>query len=542
MQTRLIKALQKNSPYPHTVAGVELVQTHISWLFLTGEFAYKVKKAVNFEFLDFSTLAKRKYYCEEELRLNRRFSNDLYLGVVPITGSVDFPRVGGSGKAIEYAVKMKEFRQDALLSHVVRQGEISEQQLQQLAYNLAHFHLRASSANTLLQSNLDGGLPKVIADTVRENFNQVKKTSLQKAQGCEAILKHLSTWSALQLKQLELVFAARHKQGFVRECHGDLHLDNIAIINDRITFFDCIEFSPQLRWIDVISELAFLLMDLEYYGHANYANYLLNCYLEITGDYSGLKVLTFYKVYRAMVRIKVNALRMEQEDISVAEKANAKSKCLHSLYLAETYTRNSASFLAITHGVSGSGKTSVSNKLVESCRAIRLRSDVERKRLHGLGSQDKTESSVDLGIYDVKTTELTYEHLATHTRTLLTAGLSVVVDATFLSSEQRHKFFLIAQEYQVPIVILDCQAEESVLVQRLLVRAKSGRGASEADENVLRKQLARREPLSAAESQYALTIDTDRGFTSEQFQVLIENCCQENIESYRAEREKIRKK
>ena len=295
--------------------SVALIETHISYVLLTGQFAYKIKKAVELGFLDFRTLAARRFYCDEELRLNRRFAPELYLDVVAITGSVEAPVFGGTGPAIEYAVKMREFAQDGLASQVLGRGELSAPHIDTLAAKVAAFHHAACVANV----SGPFGVPASVLRTALQNFAQIR--SLLNTQAEVSELAALAAWTEREHAACIAAMARRRGEGFVRECHGDLHLGNIAFVEGELTIFDGIEFNEEMRWIDVMSEIAFTAMDLRDRGRPDLAHRFLNAYLEITGDYDGLSVLRFYIVYRAMVRAKISRLRADQLGASDAQAA-----------------------------------------------------------------------------------------------------------------------------------------------------------------------------------------------------------------------------
>jgi uncharacterized protein len=311
MTEKLIHSLLSPSCYPHETGKLGVIETHISWVILTGAFVYKIKKPVNFGFLDFSTLAKRKHFCEEELRLNSRFSNALYLEVVAICGSEDAPKIvearttNESDSLLEYAVKMREFDQQGLLVTLVAENKLGFADINALGKKLAAFH--NTLAARLPPDNQEFGSVQSINSAALENFQQIMPV-LTSEQACHE-LAALRSWTEQQLGMLQSVFNRRRADGFVRECHGDLHLGNIVRIADEITFFDCIEFNTQFRWIDIQSELAFILMDLEVKQLPGLSNQLLNTWLEYSGDYAGLATLRFYKVYRALVRAKVALLK-----------------------------------------------------------------------------------------------------------------------------------------------------------------------------------------------------------------------------------------
>lgn len=501
----IICALQNPAAYPHPVADIRLFETHISWVLLTGEFVYKIKKPVDFGFLDFSTLEKRHFYCEEELRLNRRLAPQLYLAVVPVTGSPEMPRLGGSGTPLEYAVKMRQFDPRQTFDELLERGALSVSLMEQTAGTLAEFHQRIAVSTP----NDDFGTPDAIWNPVNENFIQVDQCI--NSQSFMAAIRetshHLHQWSQTQHEKLRAVFAQRKKDGFVRECHGDLHLRNIVLWHDQVVPFDGIEFSPQLRWIDVMSELAFLLMDLDDHQQQTLSRPLLNRYLSLCGDYGGLATLRYYQVYRAMVRAKVAGLRLSQLDD--ASKIAQNQQQIHNyIHLADKYTRPDRVRLIITHGLSGSGKSYLSRELARHFDVIHLRSDVERKRLFGLSELTHSESGLNTGIYANDATRATYQRLYTLADICLHSGFSVLVDATFLQYEQRTRFFSLAQQLACPFVILDCQADENILRQRVKQREQQGTDASEANLRVLEKQLTEQQPLTDEENKYALHIDT----------------------------------
>ena len=497
-------ALREPACYPHPVGEVELVETHISWVFLTGEIAYKVKKPVNLGFLDFSTLERRRYFCEEELRLNRRLAADLYLGVVPITGSARQPRMGGAGEPIDYAVKMRQFPQEALLDRQVVQGQVSAQLIDSLAAQVAAFHATIAVA----EPASGFGKPSALLDGMAQDFSQLK--ALLPA-GAEAqAVDALEQWSRREHAARSALFAARLRGGFVRECHGDLHLANMVLLDNRVCIFDGIDFNPRLRWLDVIDEIAFLVMDLEHRGRSDLAYRFLNAYLELSGDYEGVQVLRFYLVHRALVRAKVAAIRAHQPEAPHRAGQQARAQFKKYLRLAERYAAPQQPVLAITHGLSGSGKTTAAQTIVESAGAIRVRSDVERKRLQGLAASARSGSTLGAGLYAEVHTRATYQRLARCARAIVAGGWPVIADATFLRRSQRAKLRALADKLSVPFRIADFRADAATLRARVEQRGDRGGDASEATLAVLEHQQASQEPLDAEELQHAVVFDTSR--------------------------------
>ncbi len=499
----LIAALHEVQRYDHPVERVTLVETHISWVLLTGRYAYKIKKPVDLGFLDFSTLDKRHRFCEEELRLNRRLAPELYLAVVPIAGTPDNPQLGGAGAPIEYAVKMLQFPQEAQLDRVLARGELKPEHIDDLAARLADFHRHAAVAGP----DSPFGTPERVWHPVNENFEQIRARIGETER---PPLERLARWSRTAFEQLKDVFAARRRGGFVRECHGDAHLANMVLRDGRVVPFDCLEFNDNLRWIDVINEVAFTVMDLADRGQPAYAHRYLNGYLEHTGDYEGLMLLRFYQVYRALVRAKVAAIRLRQPGLSDADRGQIGENYRGYIELAGRYTRPTRPVLMIAHGLSGTGKTTLTQALVERLGAVRLRSDVERKRLHGLAATARSGSALNTGLYTAEAGARTYDRLADLARAIIDAGHTAILDATFLRRAQRDRLRALAQELRAPFLILAFEASASTLRERVTIREQAGVDASEAGLAVLEHQLASAEPLADEERAQALVIDTDR--------------------------------
>jgi uncharacterized protein len=500
-QARLLESLVRPAVFGPRCTRVERLETHISYVLLTGEHAYKIKKAVNFGFLDFTTLAARRFFCAEELRLNRRLAPDLYLDVVPISGSVDAPVLGGDGPALEYAVKMREFRQEALASRILARGELSPADIDALAARVAAFHGTIAVA----AAEGDFGAPEELLRVTRQNFAQMRPLLAAVEEDDE--IDALCAWTEREHAARRGAFLRRRRDGFVRECHGDLHLGNIARIDGELVIFDCIEFNAAMRWIDVMSEVAFTVMDLENRRRADLSYRFLNAYLEQTGDYAGLGVLRFYLVYRALVRAKVARLRAQQLDAGAASALHVEYRGYVSL--ARRYARAPRPALILAHGFSGCGKTTLSQPLLESIGAVRIRSDVERKRLHGLDARTRQGGGVDRGLYTPAVTRATYQRLATLAREVVSTGGVAIVDATFLRRWQRDLFYDVATELAIPLVIVDFVAQESTLRTRIAQRAATGADASDADLAVLGHQLRTCEPLAGEEQGWVLAYDAE---------------------------------
>jgi len=498
-QAQLITSLRSPMAYPHAVSAVDVVETHISWVLLTGSYAYKIKKAVKLEFLDFSSLEQRRHFCEEELQLNQRWASDLYLEVVPICGSPEHPSVGGDGEVIEYAVKMAQFPQSAQLDRQVDAGLLLENDVYSLAETVAHNH---ESARIIEYADDRESVNKVSAPML-DNFAPVAKVIDME------ILERVHQWTVQSLEDLKPVLIERRKAGFVRECHGDLHLANLVRLQSGIVAFDCVEFSAPLRNIDVISDIAFLFMDLVARARQDLAAVFLDRYLECTGDYAGMRVFGLYFVYHCLIRAKVAAIRSD-ERADVVSRDQDIDVLKHNLAVAARWIDRRPPLLIAMHGYSGSGKTWLSSQLIAKLPAIRLRSDVERKRLRGLDrSSDKT-SMAQSGKYTQRARAEVYQRLFETAEILLQEGLNVIIDASFLRKVDRAAAAALAERHGIPILFVETHAHDNELMSRLKRREAAGSDASEADVDILRYQIASADALAESEKKRTVSIATDQ--------------------------------
>ena len=369
---------------------------------------------------------------------------------------------------------------------------------------IAAQHQRAAPA----EAGSPYGRPAAVIDPALDNFLQL--SVFVKGTGHEPQLAKLEQWTREACEVLQPVFRQRKDDGFIRECHGDVHLANMAWLDGQPLLFDCIEFNKNFRWIDVINDIAFLAMDLDDREQAALAWIFLNRYLQETGDYQGVSLLNFYKTYRAMVRAKVTGLRLAQDDLDATQRLRSEHLFQSYLGLAENYTLSDSKSLIITHGLSGSGKSTFASQLACLAGCIHLRSDLERKRLHGLAATADSESPVAGGIYSASAFAETYARLRDLASVVLRSGQRVIVDATFIKGHQRNLFSQLAEVLSVPLVILDFPLAENELRRRISQRAASATGdASEANLEVLEYQLEQAESLTTAEQQHVITVHPD---------------------------------
>jgi aminoglycoside phosphotransferase family enzyme/predicted kinase len=495
----LVRSLLGPAAYPHPVGEVRLVETHISWVFLTGKFAYKVKKPVNLGFLDFSTLAGRRRYCEEELRVNRRTAADLYIAVVPIGRDGSGFRVG-SKPAVEYAVRMRQFPHAARLDRCLKAGQLGREEARSLATTIAHFH-----RGLMPREPVDPAYEVERASKpARNNFMHLDPAAFSDV--AQQQLAVIEDWTLNQAARLAPVFAERASQGAVRECHGDLHLENLLWLNGRFTLFDAIEFNADLRWIDIANDTAFLAMDLMARGRRDLAFAVLSTWLEDTGDYDSLAVLRFYLVGRSLVRALVLSIRERQSGIVPPGAGSFRQKAERYVELASDLVDTPPPALYLMHGVSGSGKTWFSERLQTRLTALRVRSDLERKRLAGLTGRQTQLGLIEGGLYGADVTDRTYAALAGHCETGLRAGFDMLADASFLQQRHRALFLAMAKAVGARPLILECRAPEALLRRRVRDRARKRDDASDATESVLEHQLEHHDPLTDQERSISIPL------------------------------------
>jgi len=515
----MIAALLRPEAYPHPTGALSLIETHISWVLLTGSWAYKIKKPVNFGFVDFSTFERRQHFCREELRLNQRLAGDLYRDLVAIHGPPEQARLEGLGPVIEVAVRMRQFDQADLLPEALARGRVTGDQLESFAARLAAVHGAAAVA----PPEGPWGTPDAVIAPALANLRVLER--LPSSSG----VAELAAWTAREAERLQPCFADRLARGRVREGHGDLHLGNLVLHQGAVVGFDCLEFSPALRWIDVLSDVAFLAMDLEHRGEPLLAARLLNRCLSASGDYAGLATWRWYVTYRALVRAKVLALRLEQLQVSPSPaeataaapasavapataaaptpgESSALASQLHT-YLALAHRcllEPRPGQLLLTHGVSGSGKSHLAKALCQRHGWLHLRSDVERRRLFGGWGTPLEPVRQGDPYAPALTAELYGTVLPRAAEAVLRAGFTLVVDATFLSHRQRAILTGLADRLATPWWILSCPVSPAVARERLALRRREGGDPSEADEAVLSGQWQALEPLTAHEADRAI--------------------------------------
>jgi uncharacterized protein len=454
----LIQQMLQPGFYPHAVLEpIQLIQTHVSYVLLTGDYVYKLKKPVNFGFLDYSTLEKRQHFCHEELRLNQRGAGELYLEVLPITLVGEQYHLGKSDEPVEYVLKMRQFPQEALLSDLFEQGKLNEADFEELGKVVAQYHAKTET-NDYIRSF--GEVPQVRA-AFDENYQQTDKyiggpqTQVQ--------FDETKAYTERFFAERPELFASRMKNNYIRECHGDLHLRNIALWHDKIMLFDCIEFNEPFRFVDVMFDIAYAVMDLEAQQRKDLSNAYLNTYVEQTGDWEGLQVLPIYLIRQSYVRAKVTSFLLDDPGVPAAVKEEAAKTAAKYYTLAWEYTKPKQGQLILMSGVSGSGKSTTARYLARQLGAIHIRSDAARKHLAGIPLLERGGDE----IYTPEMTQKTYARLLELGIILANQGFSVILDAKYDRQDLRQEAINQATKHQIPLQIVQCTAPLEVVQERL---------------------------------------------------------------------------
>lgn len=465
MTRKLLKALLKAAAYPEPTADVRLIQTHISFIFLTDHFVYKVKKPVDFGFLNFTTPDRRRFYCEEEVRLNRRLCPDIYLGVVELRETPEGATFGAGGKVIDYAVKMKRLPEERMLAHLLERGEVGPAQMAEIARIVARFHAQAARGP---QIDACGSVGAIRANW-EENFRQAAPFQGETISGTDLAL--VRDWVERFLASHQELLRARVEGGFIRECDGDLHTGNICL-TDRICIFDCIEFNERFRYIDTAADIAFLLMDLEYAGHPELCPPFLEAYQGATGDLGLTALLGFYQGYRAFVRGKVKSLTLGEPGVPQEQLIETKAAAARYFRLARGYALRDrlAPSLIITCGLMGSGKSTLARELSFELGLRLERSDLVRKQLAGRPARGSGGNGYGAGIYGADMDRATYQALLQQAEEALAGGRSVMVDATFRRQSDRCAFRSLARRLGVPFFVVETRLCEKLVKERLELR------------------------------------------------------------------------
>ncbi len=496
IQNRLITQMRQPAFYPHpTAPQITLLQTHISFVLLTGTYAYKVKKALKLDFLDYSTLEQRERFCREELRLNRRGAPEIYLDVLPITLDGEALALNGQGKPVDYVVKMRQFPQECLMNNLLANGGVGTRLADLLGRAVAQYH---KTAPVSVPANGFGDMAHV-TKLLDDNLVELQRW----AGDCPTAdqLRQIEQFARQFLQLHREAITGRANHGFIRECHGDLHLRNICFWQDRLEFFDCIEFDDNLRNVDVMYDIAFALIDFDIAGRLDLRSAFLNAYLEQTGDWEGLRVLPYYLCRQAVVRGKVQSLQAGELPTGSAEAEQAQSSARRYFSLACRYAQPRQGCIAICCGISGSGKSTLARALAAEVGAVQIRSDAVRKHLAGIPLEQHGGKEV----YSANMTQQTYSRLRELGVSLADSGNVAILDATYSSRQARQELIQNARTRGIPLHIVLATAPPEVLERRLSNRRGD---ISDATSSLLSAQVAKFESLSPDEEPLATRIDT----------------------------------
>ncbi len=456
----LVQALLASEAYPHHPSEIELVQTQMSFIFLTGDYVYKVKKAVNLGYLDYTTLERRKYFCHQEVILNRRLCPDVYLDVVAISRENGKFFIEGRGKAIEYAVKMRQLPQQRMMDNLLRDNQVTKEMIATVAQRVEEFHRKAETNKEISSF---GDLSIVVTNT-EENFTQTEKYIGVSIPGekYDAIKSYTQDF----INNNVSLFGQRIKKGKIRDCHGDLHAAHVCF-TDGICIFDCIEFNDRFRYGDVASDIAFLAMDLDYHGRPDLSQHFVKSYEKFSGDRETGQLINFYKCYRAYVRGKVENFKLDDPHIPKEEKEEALSKATKCFDLAYSYIKGKKPTLFITTGLIGSGKTALAQTLSRRMALAVISSDDVRKGLANIPSSEHRFEEFDSGIYAPAFSRKTYDEMLHQAKQILKAGQSVIIDASFRKATERNKAMKLAQEMGNDFKAIECVCDEETIKKRL---------------------------------------------------------------------------
>lgn len=488
---------------------IELIQTHISYVLLAGDYAYKIKKPLDLGFLDYSTLERRRHFCEEEVRLNRRMCSDTYLGTLPITQDASGTyRLGGSGEPVEWAVQMRRLPADRAMPTLLARGEVDFDMIRALAERLAEFHLTAETNDYIASF----GSVEAVMVNWRENFDQTAPYIGRTITGeqWQRVKAYVETF----VERERPLFERRIAEGRARDCHGDLRAEAIVFKDGDVCIYDCIEFNDRIRYGDVASDIAFLAMDFDARGRPDLADDLLGLYLNVTQDATLPLVLNFYRCYRAYVRGKVDGFQIDQPEVGKRQQTAARRRAQRYFRLAEAYaTQRTPRALIVVSGLSGTGKSFVAYALASRLGATVISSDVTRKRLAGVPPTEPHIEPWGAGIYGPELTERTYAAMLEEAAGLLAQGRAVILDATFSKRAHRDAARALAARSGARFLALDLRCREDEVRRRLSQRIGGRWVVSDGRWEIYQRQRDALEPLDEIPPRARVIVDTEQPVT-----------------------------
>jgi aminoglycoside phosphotransferase family enzyme/predicted kinase len=491
-QDAVVQSLLRLETYPHHPARVTHLQTHISHVFLTGTLVYKIKKPVRYDFLDFSTLAQRGYFCRQEVQLNRRLTKDLYQGVVRITEQKGTLKLDGRGRVVEYAVLMREMPQERMMNRLLATGQVGGKEIKDIVHVLVPFYRRAGTGGAIDE---DGRLA-VIRRNSEENFFTLKPFvgKIVTTGDYQTVIRYARRF----MDRNRRLFERRVAEGHIRDCHGDLHSGNICLEAEGIQIYDCIEFNHRFRYSDIIGDLAFLAMDLDFHGYPVLSRFLLRAYVRETGDQEAGRLVDFYKCYRACVRAKIHGLASTEEEIPAGERRKHRALAKRYFHLALSYARADRPLkIIVVFGLMGTGKTTLTQALRRETGWKVISSDVVRKRLLGLKPTIRRWEGFGQGIYSPEMSRRTYQAMREEARHSLKPGHPVILDGSYKRWEEREDLLELARDLGAEITFVECTAPASLIRQRLERRRRDPQAVSDGRWEIFRAQRADFDPTEA---------------------------------------------
>jgi len=499
---RVLRALADPAFYPHRPPSVEVVQTHISFVFLAGELVYKVKKPVDFGFLDFTTLEKRRLFCGEEIRLNRRLAPSVYLEVVPIREKGGRLTLGGEGETLEYAVVMRRLPAERMLKRIIGEEGFDPSVLDAVAAKVAAFHNEAATGGAID----DMGRLTTIRRNHEENFTQtVPYIGVTIDEGA---YRFICDYARRFMAEKEELFARRVREKRIREGHGDLHLEHI-IVGDEIVIFDCIEFNERFRCGDVTADVAFLSMDLDFNGYTGHGERFVRAYVEEAKDPGVLELIDFYRCYYAYVRGKVVSFLLNDPAVPPQEREAARERASRYFRLAYGYAaRPARPVLILMAGLMGTGKSVLAREIAPLVGGEIIRTDVLRKELHGLDERQHLYEDFGAGIYGDDVSRKTYGEARRRALAILSRGRSVVIDASFKRREERRLAMAEAARAGYETFVVECVCPDEVVKDRLDKRQAEAGDASDGRWELYAAQKEDFDPVTEVEAGRHLKVDT----------------------------------
>ena len=484
MMKNILKSLIKHDAYPEPTTKVDLIQTHASWIFLTDTHVYKIKKPVDFGFLNFSTIDRRRFYCNEEIKYNRRLCPEIYENVVEVVQTSEGAAFYGQGTVIDYAVKMKRLPSENMMDDLIEKGKVSSSDIHRIAKTIADFHLTAPTSPSV---SAFGETEKILFNW-KENIDQMIGFENRTLPAHDR--EYIRNWIYNFIENNAVIFSKRIENGFIKECDGDIHLENICLVAEKVYIFDCIEFNERFRNCDTASDIAFLIMDLDFHNRHDLAEETFSLYQKLTGDKSLSDVIYFYMIYRAFVRGKVESFRLLEKELNHNEQALIAKKAVKYFRLARGYIERQtlSATLFITCGLMGSGKSTLAEQLSFELGISCFSSDKTRKTIAGIEHTTNVSSSFKEGLYTDDKSNETYNELLKLAENEINSKHSVVIDACFTNIEHRLLFSKLAQKHSIQFVILYAYCSDNDIKRRLNERNINGKSVSDGRLELLNFQ------------------------------------------------------